>query len=435
MAERWIDLQPHPWRDQLIAEAHARPPSAVFHPAMVSRLVMHAGERGTGEARAHLLKLCRALGLPEPGESARRHQVDTGNLSIVWESHTEFSTYTLLRHLGDEQTLVWRAALDATPTWWWANLPGALLAAMHVAVRRRDDEGPDRRLYRDAFGQDKVVESSLQDGLAHVAADFRPDGDGFVRMLLFDRESDPVRRGRLVQTLLEIETYRLAALLGFAQARDTGDDLRRLEEAIADLSDSLLAPADVAQDRNLLQQLTCIAGEAESLRTHTAYRFAATQAYWRIVMERIETLREQPFNGGFGIGGFIERRLAPAYRTCLAADARQNALTDHIARATRLLATRVDVKVSELNAELLVSMNNRAKLQLRLQETVEGLSVVAITYYAVGLVGYLAEGLKGLGLPLDKGLVTLFAVPVIALAVGLGVRRMRRKLARDEAAD
>ncbi len=379
MAQRWIDLPSHPWRDQLVAEAHARPPTKLSQPALISRLVLMSDERGAEEDRTHLLELCRSLGVPEPSEAARRHTVDAGSLTIVWERHTEFSTYTLVRSQSDDQPVHWRAAVDAAPKWWREGLPGQLLAAVHVAARLQENGCPQRRLYRDAFGQDRVIESSLTEGTASVAADFRPDGDGFVRMFLFDDETDPVRRGRTVQTLLEVETYRMAALLGFAQARETGGDLRRLEEAIAALSDGLSAPADVAHDRDLLQQLTTIAGEAEALRTQTAYRYAATQAYWRIALERIETLQEVPLDGGVGIGGFMERRLAPAYRTCLAADARQNALTDHIARATRLLATRVEVKVSEQNAELLVSMDRRAKLQLRLQETVEGLSVVAIT--------------------------------------------------------
>ncbi len=432
MAQRWIDLPAHPWRDALVAEAHARPSPELSLPALVSRLVLLSGEAGGSQDREHLLALCRALGLPEPGESARRHQVDAGSLTIVWERHTEFSTYTFARAQSADQPLAWHAAIDAAPKWWCSTLPGELLGAVHVALRPQVAGGAERGLYRDAFGQDEVVESSLQEGTASVAADFRLDGDGFVRMLLFDSESNAQHRGRLVQTLLEIETYRMAALLGFALARETGGDLHRLEAGIAELSQKLAAPADVAQDRDLLQRLTTIAGEAEALRTRTAYRYAATQAYWRIVTERIETLREEPPPGALGIAAFVERRLAPAFRTCMAADRRQNALTDQIARATRLLATRVDVKVSEQNAELLVSMNRRAKLQLRLQETVEGLSVVAITYYAVGLVGYVVQGLNKLGLGLDKTVATMVAVPLVALAVALGVRRLRQRLAKHD---
>jgi len=108
--------------------------------------------------------------------------------------------------------------------------------------------------------------------------------------------------------------------------------------------------------------LTTIAGEAEALRTRTAYRYAATGAYWRIVTKRIERLQDRPLAGTPDLDNFIQRRMAPAIRTCIAADSRQGVLTNQIGRATRRLATRVDVKLSEQNAQLLQSMDWRAKL-------------------------------------------------------------------------
>ncbi len=427
-----IALTPHPARDQLTAEAHSRPSADLALPVLVSCLVMHSGEEGGAADRAHLLQLCRKLGVPEPGEGARRHQIGAGGLTLVWERHTEFSSYTLIVAQNAEQPLSWRAALDSAPEEWLSGLPGELLVAVHLAVRPRSSDGAQTAVVRRAFGHGELLVSEVQGGEATLAADFRPDGEGFVRMLLFDADDSEQRRGRLVQKLLEMETYRIAALLGFAVARATGAELRQLEERVTEISEELAEPADVARDRDLLDQLSAAAGKAEALRTRTAYRYAATQAYWRIVEERIESLRERRSPGNPSIAGFMERRLAPAYRTCMAADARQNALTDQIARATRLLATRVDVKVSEQNAQLLASMDRRARLQLRLQETVEGLSIVAITYYGVGLIGYLATGLGELGLKLDKGLVTAAAIPLVALAVYQGVRRVRRRLAREE---
>ncbi|GAB5467980.1 MAG: DUF3422 family protein [Rhodospirillales bacterium] len=431
MMSRRLDLPPHPARDSLIAEAHARPSANLPLPAIVSRLVMMSGEDGAAADFAHLLELCRSLGAAEPGPDARRHQIDAGGITLVWERHTEFTTYTFSRAQSAEQPLAWRAALEAIPDRWLSNLPGELLAALHVAVRPQGPERIDRGLFRAAFGQDEVVVSDLYAGAAAVATDFRPDGEGFVRLLVFDAAGSDLQRGRLVQNLVEVETYRLAALLGFALARSIGGDLHRLEGALAALSEELTGPADVARNRDLLQRLTTIAGQAEALRTRTAYRFAATQAYWRIVVDRIDTLQEEPLPGEQGIANFMERRLAPAFRTCEAADRRQQALAEQIARATRLLATRVDVRVAEQNAELLQSMDRRAKLQLRLQETVEGLSVVAITYYAVGLVGYLTPVLAKLGIAVDPDLVTAAAVPVVALAVALGVRQVHRRLARE----
>ena len=105
-------------------------------------------------------------------------------------------------------------------------------------------------------------------------------------------------------------------------------------------------------------------------------------------------------------------------RLCLVIDA---------TRAGELLRTRVDVQRKGQNQALLERMDRRADLQLRLQHTVEGLSVVAISYYAVGLAGYLL-GPAAYAVGVDKGLLTAGLVPVIVLAVWLGMRRIRRRL-------
>jgi uncharacterized membrane-anchored protein len=76
-------------------------------------------------------------------------------------------------------------------------------------------------------------------------------------------------------------------------------------------------------------------------------------------------------------------------------------------------------------------MDRRAKLQLRLQQTVEGLSVAAITYYSAGLVGYLAKAGNSLGLPLDADIAVGVSIPLIALALWMGLRRLRRSLGHE----
>lgn len=73
-------------------------------------------------------------------------------------------------------------------------------------------------------------------------------------------------------------------------------------------------------------------------------------------------------------------------------------------------------------------MNRRAKLQLRLQETVEGLSIAAVSYYLVSLVGYLAKGMKSFGLPLSPEQITALSIPVVVVLIWLGVRRVKRTL-------
>jgi uncharacterized membrane-anchored protein len=78
-------------------------------------------------------------------------------------------------------------------------------------------------------------------------------------------------------------------------------------------------------------------------------------------------------------------------------------------------------------------MDRRARLQLRLQETVEGLSVAAITYYVVGLVGYGAKAIEGLGYPLDPTMAMGVSIPVVAVMAALGLRYVRRTIRQADA--
>ena len=115
--------------------------------------------------------------------------------------------------------------------------------------------------------------------------------------------------------------------------------------------------------------------------------------------------------------------------TCLAVANRLETLSQRITRVTQLLSTRVDITHERQNQAVLEQMNRRAKLQLRLQETVEGLSVAAITYYIVGLFGYLAKAVKAAGLPLNPDIATGVSIPIVIVAVALGVRHIRKMIA------
>ena len=121
--------------------------------------------------------------------------------------------------------------------------------------------------------------------------------------------------------------------------------------------------------------------------------------------------------------------------TCESVAARQESLAQRVARATELLHTRVDVAREQQNQSLLASLDRRQRIQLRLQETVEGLSIAAITYYLVGLVAYLAKAAKASGVPLDPEIAAGIAIPVVAVVVALGVRRIRRMVSKEAPPD
>jgi uncharacterized membrane-anchored protein len=257
--------------------------------------------------------------------------------------------------------------------------------------------------------------------------------DGWSRYTVLDERLTPRQAGRTIQRLLEIETYRIIALLAFPVAKDVGRLLGRAEGELANLMDGMGSASSAEDERSVLSQLTRLAAEVEHSVARTTFRFGAAQAYYRLVRSRIAELREQRIEGFPTVGEFMDRRLAPAISTCEAIARRQDDLSGRVARNSQLLRTRVDIELQRQNQELLAQMNRRARLQLRLQETVEGLSIVAITYYASQLVQYLAKGVKHL-LPLSPEAITAISIPLIAGFAAHGLRRMRRKLAAEEGA-
>jgi len=228
-----------------------------------------------------------------------------------------------------------------------------------------------------------------------------------------------------VQRLCEIEMYKSASMLGLARVKQLGARMGALE---ADLSSMVGAMTDANVDADTtLQQLLTISAELENMIAKSTFRFGATGAYEAIVNQRIDVLREERFSGRQTFAEFMMRRFDPAMRTVKSTEARLQAMAGRAVRAAELLRTRVDVERSAQNQTLLASMDKRADLQLRLQKTVEGLSVVAISYYAVNLALYV---LGPAGKSLDLSKVTLAAVttPVVILLVWWLVRRIRQSM-------
>lgn len=412
----------HPQRDTLIAEAHARPFTPLTAPALITRIATLSGQDGEDADRRHMSALCRRVGQAEPGPGSRWCALDGGSWRLRWERHTELSTWTFFRTPIGTTPFV-ETALDLAPEDWLADLPGAVLVATRLEVWSEVDEKAAAAL----FGLE-VVGSRLADGAAIALTDFRPDAQGMTRYLMLSQAGDSALTGRLVQSLLEIETYRLMALLAFPVAGETGKALGGIESMAADLAHKLAEDADPEADRRLLDRLAALAGETEALIGRTSFRFDAAAAYHGIVRERIDMLREQHIDGLLTLGEFMQRRLDPAMRTCDVMAERQRATIGRIARMAQMLNTRVEVAAEATSAALLASMDKRAGASLKLQQTVEGLSTVAIAYYAVGLLGF---PLKALEKTIDRFDATIAAgiiAPVVVLLVWWWLRSFRRKL-------
>lgn len=422
-------FEPHPLRQTLNDEVHARPPVPLHSPETVSYLAFLHDGRGAGEETEHLRSLALQLDLPPPGTESSQLSLDAGDFRLKWERHNEFSTYTFFRRTddidGDDEH-----ALTYVPAAWRKSIPGQLIVATHIGLHPVGNPSLEALLAESSRSETSVVVCGVADGAGWVSTDFRIH-DGFSRFRVLDGSLTPRQAGRTVQRLLEIETYRIMALLAFPLAKSVGLLLSRAEAELAGLMDDMGRSGSTEDERRLLDRLTHLAAEIEQSVARSTFRFGATAAYHRLVEQRIEDLREVRIAGFPTIREFMGRRLTPAVRTCESVARRQDDLSGRIARNSQLLRTRVDIELERQNQELLAQMNRRARLQLRLQETVEGLSIVAITYYGSQLVHYLAKGAKDWIVPISPETLTAASIPLIAGTVYLGLRRMRRAVERE----
>jgi uncharacterized membrane-anchored protein len=348
-----------------------------------------------------------------------------------WELHTEFSSYTFFCPLKAGEPLDPEAtAFAAVHPDWLAGIPGKLMVATHVELRSTSEISPESVLAGLTPSGRTMVGARVADGAAWIFTDFKID-NGFSRFLVLDERMTQRQSGRTVQRLVEIETYRMMALLGLPVAKEVSRWLYRGEKQLADLMDQIGRAQTTDDERRALSELSGLAAEVEHSIARTTFRFGAARAYHGLVMQRIDELRESRISGLPTFREFMQRRLLPAMNTCAAISRRQEELSARVARNSQLLRTRVDIELERQNQELLGQMNKRAHLQLRLQETVEGLSVVVLTYYGSQLVQYLAKGTKDLH-HLSTDVVTAISIPLIAALVFWGSRRLRRKLAGEE---
>ena len=426
-----MSLSQYPQRHALHNEVHARPPEAMSVPVAISHVVMLAGPAERDASRAHVSELLRNQHLPLPDAASTHIRMDLGAYRLRWEMHTEFVTWTFMRQLdaapqpGQQPP----SAAQVVPQDWLAALPGQCLASVHlwaISGRASGAEGTDE-LVRQMLQEDTLVASTVADGYAEAYTDFAIHADGFSRMLLLAGGISPRRLGRLVQQMLEIETYRMAALMGLPAAREASEVLGNAERELAELAGSIRS-AKADEEPQLLDRLTRLAGQVESQHATSHSRFSASSAYFELVDKRIIDIAESRLAGLQTIREFMNRRLSPARSTCQWATRRQDALSQRVSRISNLLRTRVEIEQQQSSQALLAAMNQRQGLQLKLQSTVEGLSVAAITYYISGLVYYVARGAKTVGWPLTAETTTAVAVPVVVLVVWLLLRRLHNKV-------
>ncbi|CAI8220371.1 MAG: DUF3422 domain-containing protein [Planktomarina sp.] len=423
------DMRDHPMRFNATNELHARPFPLVSTSARAAFFAYgnsdDDAERSDTADWDHLIQLLDRFGAPHPAPNAKHYFGKLGKAWIKWERHAEFTTYTaIIDNLG--KVPFDGSEFDVFPGDWLASMPGVRLTSAAIRIESTASTKTIERHLKSHFVAESLAVSRVLDNAAVIAGDYRIDVYGHLRFAVFVAPTTGRNRiGRIVQRLNEIEVYKTMSMLGLFQARQLSPKLSVVDESMSELV-AALSDEQVSAEENL-NALLRMSAKLESHSAEVAYRFAASKAYSAIVSQRIEVLREERFEGVQTFREFMMRRYDPSMRTVQAMDSR---LQDLIARAKRtgdLLRTRVNVARQGQNQDLLSSMNRRADMQLRLQKTVEGLSIVAVSYYATGLALYLLAPIPStFGIP--KVFLTAAVVPVVVGAVYVALRRIRKNI-------
>jgi uncharacterized membrane-anchored protein len=413
----------HELRGILNDELHGRPGLSVTSPSRITHLAFTIGE-GDADPLVNVKRLCDALGVKPPADGAPHHTADLEGGQFKYERHGEFYRIGIVANGNGSKS----EAIALLPLGWIDDLPGKRLVAIHTRILAPSDQAPGLADLVKLFGRDDLAGSKVASAKCTVWTDFRIGADGYTRILVHDQGLSPPRLGRVVRRLHEIETYRMMALLALPLARRVQSELARLERAVSEVTASMLAARDISEDAKLLARLSGIARDVEEISSRTSYRFAAARAYSALVNKRIDELGEEKVANFQRVGVFLDRRFGPAMATCAAVSDRITSLADRSERASNLLRTRVDIALEDQNQLLLASMERRSRQQLMLQETVEGLSVVAISYYLIGIVAKLMEGLETYVPGFDAKLASLISIPIVVILVWLGMRRLRHRI-------
>lgn len=418
-------------RSRLNDELHAHPYEPLNPPERVVSIAMLADEKQREAETTHLKILCEHFGKAAPDDRIR-WRMDFDNFRLKVEKHQEFTRYKLAASIseniaGDPFSA---SPLAFLPEGWLAGLPGKLLVALDISILPYPEHASHRQLVNEQTAHfDAGAFTASQVGRSGNIAltDFKIRADGMTRLLIFTRAKLPTQIGRLTHRLVEMETYRMMALLAVPEARKLLKELPLADARLTHLTRAI-SDGDGMDDEELMHQLTTLAAFVENMVATHYRRFSATQAYFTLVFKRLDELHEQSIEAMPSLGGILGRRLEPARNTCDSVSHWLDQLANRVGKTTQLLRTRIDVQHEKQNREMLAAMDRRFQLQLRLQQAAELLSIAIFTYYTVNLLDYVAQEVAVLsGVPLDSLLVKAIAAPLLAFISYLFIRRLRSK--------
>ncbi len=422
-----IGLPEHALRFKLHNELHAGPYELLTAPVQISHIALLSNRDKFYEELKLISQLCERYSLSPPSPSLDYFSGTFGSFRLKWERHGEFSSYTFYVNGAFDSPFL-DPAINQVPKEWLNSLPGEVVVATHIAFEDKDQPVRSINDLAKLFASNTVVGADVAAGSAIAWTDNKIHGDGFGRILVHDVDLRRRQAGRLVKRLLDIETYRILAMLPVPLVREYIPKLAKFDKLLAELTSQNTELKCLEDEQNLLDKLNKLSAEIESISAATNHRFSASLSYYNIVKLRVSELREVRIKGLQMFQEFMEQRLTTSMNSCEAVHLYLEKLSTRVNRASGLLRTRIDIAMEGQTRDLLKSMDKRADLQLRLQGTVEGLSVVVLSYYLLGIFGYGLKALKEAGVSLNVEFATGVAIPIVFLIVFYSMRRIKRSV-------
>jgi uncharacterized membrane-anchored protein len=403
-----------------------RPAATFCSPTSVlAYTFLRNGNSNPQKEKDHLYLVVNSLNLNLIEDSDSYLIFQREHVQLRVEIHHEFICYIwILKQTNEIDGFIHRL-----PETWLSSFPDEILTQTFISFEKSTDEFHSNNTLKEVFGDYQIIGNYVENQSARIWTNFNQDNKSrLLRYHIEDITLGPRRAGRLAQNLIDIENYRNMAMIAFPIAEEITFELEEQELNLAQIIKSIAKSSDIVTEKKLLRQLLILSVVSEEWRSKSAHRFSATDAYKKIIEDRLIELEEKKVLGYQLISTFLTRATMPTFRTCEATNNRLNLYISRIDRAVSLLSTRIRISVEEQNQALLQSANTQNKQQVTLQETIETFSIVAITYYAGSLVKYLLDAIKHLGFQIDPYVWTGILLPIIFLVTLFTMRILRKRM-------
>lgn len=412
-------------------ELHSRTYPVFTSPVVVCSFSYLRTDANVEDEKVHLETLINSTSLELVSQNLNRMRLACQHYKLRVDFYNEFTCYQFIFE-NKPETDFKHNLMSLVPGDWLIEVSGIPLVSMNFITQKCLDQSIDKSKFIDYFGDVQIIGSYTAQGAARTWSSFITNENKNINVLVEDEQLGPRRLGRLIQRLVDIENYRMMSLLALPVAQKTLSQVERIEQDLTQIVMQLSDMGSMEHETNLLNHLYRLAAQNEQLRAHTLHRFGASAAYQVILDERLAEIEDSSIAGYQTITSFYYRRMRPALRTCNSARKRLEQLSNHLERVTEMLSTSVNVCVGKQNQKMLETLAQQSKMQLRMQQTVEGLSIVAITYYASSLLSYVFKSMEKLDVINSPYLWTGLSVPVIAALTFVGIRWIKTRVLRPE---